>query len=101
VASNLPYIPASDIPGLAPDVRNFEPRLALDGGGADGLDCYRRLIHESRAILKAGGWLILEMGYGQKEALVREIQNCGGYEVKEVISDYAGLDRVLAARLQG
>ena len=97
VASNPPYIPSADIPALAPDVRSFEPHLALDGG-ADGLDCYRRLIHESSEILKAGGWLIMEMGYGQKDALVWEVHNCG-YEVQEIIADYAGIDRVLVARL--
>ena len=99
VVSNPPYIPSADISALAPDVRIFEPRLALDGG-ADGLDYYRRLIHESKGVLKPGGWLIMEMGYGQRDALVREAQGCG-YEVREIIADYAGIDRVIAARLKG
>jgi release factor glutamine methyltransferase len=98
VVSNPPYIPSADIPALAPDVRSFEPQLALDGG-ADGLSYYRRLIQESRGILKAGGWLILEMGYGQKDALVREVHS-RGYEVQEIIADYAGIDRVIVARLR-
>jgi len=98
VASNPPYIPSADILSLAADVRSFEPQLALDGG-ADGLDCYRRLIHESSEILKAGGYLIMEMGYGQKDALVREVQK-RGYEVQEIIADYAGIDRVLVAGLK-
>ncbi|MEW5802431.1 MAG: peptide chain release factor N(5)-glutamine methyltransferase [bacterium] len=100
VASNLPYIPPSDIPFLSPEVCTFEPQGALDGGGADGLDCYRRLIHETRGILKVGGLLIMEMGSGQKEALVREVHN-HGYEVQEILSDYAGIDRILVARLSG
>ncbi|MEW6378775.1 MAG: peptide chain release factor N(5)-glutamine methyltransferase [bacterium] len=97
IVSNPPYISSAEISTLAPEVRVFEPRVALEGG-IDGLGCYRRLIHESTAILKAGGRIILEMGYGQKDALVRELQS-QGYEVQEIVVDYAGIDRVIAARL--
>jgi len=97
LVSNPPYISSAEIATLAPEISVFEPRLALDGG-SDGLDCLRRLIGEGKGVLKAGGRVILEMGCGQREALVREFQD-QGYEVEEIVADYAGIDRVIVARL--
>ncbi|MFM8469970.1 MAG: peptide chain release factor N(5)-glutamine methyltransferase [Limisphaerales bacterium] len=68
IVSNPPYIPAAEIATLQPEVRDFDPRLALDGG-ADGLDFYRRLAAESPAWLRAGGGLFAEFGDGQGDAV--------------------------------
>jgi len=67
ILSNPPYIPTADIAGLMPDVRSYEPHLALDGG-ADGLNIYRRLMSEAPALLKDGGAIAGEGGIG--EALI-------------------------------
>jgi release factor glutamine methyltransferase len=64
IVSNPPYIPQDRIPGLMPEVARHEPRLALDGG-ADGLDCYRRLAPQLAARLAPGGHALLEVGQGQ------------------------------------
>lgn len=64
IVSNPPYIPTREISGLAPEVRDWEPRTALDGG-TDGLDLVRALIWSAPRILVPGGWLIMEFGFGQ------------------------------------
>jgi release factor glutamine methyltransferase len=68
IVSNPPYIRSADIAGLAIEVREHDPRLALDGG-ADGLDAYRALIPQSAAALAAGGALVVEAGQGQSAAI--------------------------------
>ncbi len=93
VVSNPPYIPAADLPGLMPEVRDFEPMLALDGG-ADGLDCYRQLAGRIPAMLNPGGWLLVEVGSGQAES-VQELFRCAGLENVYVRNDYAGIPRVV------
>ena len=65
VVSNPPYIPSGDIAALDPEVRDHEPRLALDGG-ADGLDAYRALAPAILAILRPGGFFAVEIGVGQR-----------------------------------
>ena len=97
IVSNPPYIPADVIDTLEPEVKKYEPRLALDGGD-DGLDIIRRIIDGAQAHLIKGGELFLEIGYDQGpsvSALMRE----AGFADVEVIPDYAGLDRVAAGRL--
>ena len=64
IVSNPPYIPSADIEGLAPEVRDFDPRLALDGG-ADGLDAYLAILPPSVGLLAPGGRLIVEVGAGR------------------------------------
>jgi release factor glutamine methyltransferase len=68
ILSNPPYIPATDIAGLSPDVRNFDPRLALLGG-VDGLDPYRAIASDAASHLAAGGYVLVEIGAGQAEAV--------------------------------
>ena len=90
VVSNPPYIPSADIAGLMPDVRDYEPRLALDGG-PDGLDVIRALIAAST---RARRGIAIEVGAGQAEtvcALVRE----GGFPQVRTRKDLAGIDRVV------
>ena len=95
IVSNPPYIASGKIPGLMEEVRGFEPLLALDGG-ADGLDFYRRIIKDARDFLKPGGWLGLEIGYDQREA-VEELLRRQGFIRTEILQDLAGLDRTVWA----
>ncbi len=97
VVSNPPYIAAADIDVLQPEVRR-EPRHALDGG-KDGLDFYRRIIAQAPDHLTRGGYLVMEMGYGQSDAIKTIFMHAGKYTVQEVINDYAGIERVIVARL--
>lgn len=99
---NPPYIPRAEISGLMPEVRDYEPHLALDGG-EDGLDFYRRLAASAAACLKEGGWLLMEHGAAQ-EADIREIfadwpQSRGSAVISRC--DAAGHDRVLAFQVSG
>jgi release factor glutamine methyltransferase len=70
LVSNPPYIADNDIPTLQPEVSNWEPRSALDGGH-DGLDFYRRLLGEGPQYLHSGGWLVMEIGHGQRSEVLR------------------------------
>ncbi|MEG2732116.1 MAG: HemK/PrmC family methyltransferase, partial [Clostridium sp.] len=95
IVSNPPYIPSSVIEELAPEVREHEPRMALDGA-EDGLYFYRILSDKSRAYLNDGGSIYFEIGYDQAEAVTGLLLNDGYKEVK-VIKDEPGLDRVVEA----
>lgn len=99
IVSNPPYIPSGEIASLMPEVRDFEPTAALDGG-KDGLAFYERIIYESNARLKEGGWLILEIGCSQGEA-VSGLLRAAGFDCVEIIKDYGGLFRVAAGRRNG
>jgi release factor glutamine methyltransferase len=96
IVSNPPYIPTGDIPGLEPEVRNFDPRGALDGG-EDGLKYYRRLAMEASGRLENGGRLALELGDGQEMA-VSEIFRGHNWIVERVERDYNGTPRVWVGR---
>ena len=96
VVSNPPYIPAADCEKLMPEVRDHEPRLALDGG-EDGLTAYRQLTSQSGDILLPGGWLLVEVGIGQAEDVVALFKAAGLAEIKSR-DDYAGIPRVVAGR---
>jgi release factor glutamine methyltransferase len=93
VVSNPPYIPTADIDGLEPEVRDHEPRLALDGG-ADGLDAYRLLAPEILRVLKPGGMFAVEIGFDQSKAVEALFRQAGGQEVK-TIKDLSTHDRVV------
>jgi len=97
IVSNPPYIPKAEIGKLAAEIQ-YEPVSALSGGG-DGLDFYRRIIRESPGFLKKGGFLILEMGFGQCENIKEIFKLCKKLEVKEVIKDYNNIDRILVTRV--
>jgi len=96
IVSNPPYIASGEIARLQPEVRQ-EPRLALDAG-IDGLDFYRRIIPQAGAYLKSGGHLLMEIGLGQKEKIEKIFQNQPNFEIIEVIKDYSGIDRIMAAK---
>lgn len=94
IVSNPPYIRREEIETLMPEVREHEPRLALDGG-EDGLDFYRRIAAESPRYLNGGGRLYLEIGCDQADA-VQELLLRQGFREVNVAQDYAGLDRVVS-----
>lgn len=97
IAANPPYIPSGNIAGLMRDVRDFEPRLALDGG-TDGLDFVRRIVEQSREHLTPGGLLALEVGYDQA-ARAGELFEASGFSELERARDYGGHERVVSGRL--
>jgi release factor glutamine methyltransferase len=96
VVSNPPYIPAEDIAELSPEVRVYDPRLALDGG-SDGLAAYQRMIPEFKRLLRPGGWGLLEIGAGQADAVADMCMKCGVL-VTDVISDLAAHPRIVIVK---
>jgi release factor glutamine methyltransferase len=96
IISNPPYIPSAEIATLQPEVRNFDPRAALDGG-ADGLDFYRKLAREVKPFLKLGGKIMLEFGDGQADA-IRKIFETEKWIVEAVKEDYSHRARIVIAR---
>lgn len=95
VVSNPPYIPRAEIETLEPDVRDYDPRLALDGG-ADGLDAYRAIAAEARRLLGPGARLFVELGAGQESA-VHALFSAAGLTVNAARPDLAGIPRSLGA----
>ena len=95
LVSNPPYIPSRVIDGLEPEVRDYEPRLALDGS-ADGLKFYRILAAKGKNHLRHGGAVYLEIGWDQSEA-VSALLAAEGYSGIRTVKDMAGLDRVVRA----
>jgi release factor glutamine methyltransferase len=93
IVSNPPYIASAEVEKLMPEVRDHEPRMALDGT-EDGLEFYRRIIAEAGQYLVSSGMLFFEIGYDQGQA-VSELMREHGYREVQVVQDYAGLDRVV------
>ena len=96
IMANPPYIPTGEILSLMPEVRDFEPENALDGG-ADGLDFYRKIAGQVKDYLNPGGYVYMEIGYDQGEAVSELMRNAGFTEV-EVIKDLARNDRVVKGK---
>ena len=96
IISNPPYIASVEIDTLEPEVRDFDPRAALDGG-TDGLDFYRRLATEAKPFLKPEGKIMLEFGDGQAEA-IKNIFEAKKWIVEAVQADYSQRARFLVAR---
>lgn len=97
IVSNPPYIESAVCDTLAPNVRDWEPRLALDGG-AEGLDFYDRYLADALNILKPGGAVFFEIGEGQGDSL-RKLMTGYGFEGIRIEKDYAGHDRYACATL--
>ena len=94
VLANLPYVPGAEIAGLEPEVRDWEPRLALDGG-EDGLDLIRRLVDDCAKRIRPR-LLALEVGLGQAATVAARCQRGGART--EILADLAGIQRVVCAR---
>ena len=98
IVSNPPYIPGRDIAGLDPEVANYDPRRALDGG-PDGLDAYRRILAGAPVALSPGGWLMLEIGRDQKDDVAKIAAECENFISHSPLpqwSDLAGITRCVA-----
>ena len=97
IVSNPPYIPSTDIRKLMPEIYNYEPMKALDGG-FNGLDFYRGIIPMARDRLEDNGYLILEIDHSQARQVITIFDNLSCYKNVEVIQDYSGYDRVIKAQ---
>jgi len=97
IVSNPPYIRRNDIKSLQPEVKDWEPLEALDGG-ENGLDYYRAIIPEARNYLKEGGCLMFELGNNQADA-VRKMAGDAGFINISLIKDYTAIERILIAKL--
>ncbi len=95
IVSNPPYIAHDDIAGLEPEVRDYDPALALDGG-SDGLDCYRATTTAAPRLLVPDGRLVVELGVGQEKA-VSGLFSEAGLTTHETRQDLAGIPRALGA----
>jgi release factor-specific protein-(glutamine-N5) methyltransferase len=93
IVSNPPYIEEEEIDKLMEDVKNYEPHTALSGG-IDGLDFYRKIIDQSKKVLKDNGILAFEIGYNQGEA-VKSLMEQQSFRDVRVIKDFASLDRIV------
>ena len=97
IVSNPPYIPSGDLGALQPEVRDYEPGMALIAG-PDGTEIQKRIINEAPEFMKKNGALILEMGLGQAAALAAFFKENGKYRAPEILNDLAGIERVIVAR---
>lgn len=97
IVSNPPYIPTTDIEGLDPSVRDYEPHLALDGG-ADGLDFYRSIARDWREALAPGGRLYFEVGIGQADRVLRLMRGLGFGDL-QIVKDRHKIPRVVLGTL--
>lgn len=94
VVSNPPYVAEPDLAGLMPDVRDYEPRVAL-AAGADGLSCLRRVVSRAAEFLRPRGCLVLEVGAGQAGAVCGLLAETGNFASIGSRRDYAGHERVV------
>lgn len=97
ILTNPPYVKTNMIAMLQEEIKDHEPRQALDGG-KDGLDYYRKIVSQAPGYLKAGGYLLMEIGHDQGEALRKMLNEAGVYSDIEVVRDLAGRDRVVKCR---
>ena len=93
IVSNPPYITNQEMTNLPPEVKNYDPILALCGGD-DGLDCYRVIVTEIKKLLKKGGAAFLEVGFSQADGVARLVEDSGLF-VNAVHPDMAGIPRVV------
>lgn len=98
IISNPPYIPTKEIDKLAVQVREYEPRSALDGG-EDGLDFYRQIASEGYLYLKEEGFMALEVGYNQAPLVCNILQEVGPYVAISCVKDLSGIERVVIAHI--
>lgn len=93
IIANPPYIASSEIDNLQPEVKLYEPRIALDGG-ADGLFFYRKISEKAQYFLQENGLIILEIGFGQKDSVI-DIFKKNGFALNKIKKDLSSIDRVL------
>jgi len=101
IVANPPYVPGSTRDAIQPDVRDYEPETAVFGHGADGLDEARRLLAQTPGKLTPGGWLLMEFGFGQGDAVRAAVNAVPELRLVEVLRDLQGHERTLVARTSG
>ncbi|MDE7159018.1 MAG: methyltransferase, partial [Clostridiales bacterium] len=94
ITANPPYVKTGDIDTLQPEVRDFEPRIALDGG-ADGLDFYRRIAEKVTRYIVRGGMLIVECGEDQAQEVIKIFQTKARCDYTMVVRDLQGIARII------
>jgi release factor glutamine methyltransferase len=94
IVSNPPYVPLAQRKGLQREVRDFEPPVALYGGET-GFDIYQRIVADAPRVLRPGGWLVMELGFGCHQ---RVAEMLAGWNDLRIEPDLAGIPRVIAAR---
>jgi release factor glutamine methyltransferase len=97
IVSNPPYVAERDRPGLAPEVRDHEPSVALFGGD-DGWRDIRRILRDGATALRSGGVLIMELGYGQAEQIAEEISAVASLRLEHIRQDLQGIPRAAVIR---
>jgi release factor glutamine methyltransferase len=97
IVSNPPYISEEEYKHISPEIRDYEPRDALIAG-PDGTEFHQKLITNSDTYLRKGGWLVMEMGYGQWKTVERLLRESQKYDYIGFQYDYAGIERVAKAR---
>lgn len=97
VISNPPYVAVEELPSLQPEVRCFEPHLALDGGRAGG-EVIKTMTQQLSKILKPNGWFFMEIGFDQEDYVLNLFDSYGGYDNLAVHKDYSGNPRVFQAK---
>jgi release factor glutamine methyltransferase len=95
IVSNPPYVPVSQREGLQREVRDFEPHVALFGGPT-GFELYDRIVADAPRVLRPGGWLVMELGFGCADHVAALLR---GWDEVTVEPDLAGIPRVIAARI--
>lgn len=97
ITANPPYIRSGDLPALQPEVKKFEPERALISG-PEGTEIHRSILEAAPDFLKKRGAVIMEMGLGQAEGLIKIVNEDGRYSAPEILKDLAGIDRVIVAK---
>jgi release factor glutamine methyltransferase len=94
IVANPPYVPLSERDGLQREVRDWEPHMALFAGDS-GLEAYQRIVADAPRVLRPGGWLVLELGFGCRDRVAALL---AGWQELRIAPDLAGIPRVIAAR---
>jgi len=95
ILTNPPYIAENEFCNLAPEIEKHEPKLALRGGGVDGLGITRKILAEAPLHLKPAGSLLIEIGQGQSEIITDELQDNSDFGCAHITQDYSGIPRIL------
>jgi release factor glutamine methyltransferase len=95
IVSNPPYVPLTQREGLQREVRDFEPHVALFGGET-GFEIYERIVADAGRVLRPGGWLVMELGFGSRDRVAAML---AGWDDLTIEPDLAGIPRVVAARM--
>ena len=97
ITVNPPYVRSDELPTLQPEVRDFEPEMALVAGPA-GIEVAERIFRQAPELLRPAGTLVMEMGIGQGDALRKIVDKTGDFGPIEIVKDLAGIERVIVAK---